>query len=209
MSTLELLHWKYAKKSFDPNKKIDSNVLHQFKELIESSPTSSSIQPFKIFIVNDDVLREEIKSYTWNREEVSQCSNLLIFACKNSISDNDIEEYISNLSTVQNLTIDISTNYKNMMEGWLHRMSNTEMQQWTTNQTYLTLGVALTAAEKVNIDACPIEGFDPCAVDELLGLRKKGYSCKVMLALGYYSDTQSVNEASINIGSNIFQAAEF
>jgi nitroreductase len=44
----------------------------------------------------------------------------------------------------------------------------------------------VTAAE-MNIDACPMEGFDPNQFDEILGLKEKGLKSVVIMAVGYRS----------------------
>ena len=55
-------------------------------------------------------------------------------------------------------------------------------------QVYLALGTLLLGAGALGIDACPIEGFSPEAVDEALGLKTKGLRSRVMVALGYRSE---------------------
>jgi nitroreductase len=57
--------------------------------------------------------------------------------------------------------------------------------QHTAKQTYIALGFALIAAAEEGVDATPMEGFDPAAVDELLGLRAKGLRSVTLLPLGY------------------------
>lgn len=43
----------------------------------------------------------------------------------------------------------------------------------------------MAAAAMEKVDSTPLEGFDPVAVDEILGLRAKGLRSSVMLTLGY------------------------
>ena len=43
----------------------------------------------------------------------------------------------------------------------------------------------LSAAAMLGIDACPMEGFEPPKVDEILGLSKMGYHPTVLVPLGY------------------------
>ena len=57
--------------------------------------------------------------------------------------------------------------------------------QHTAKQTYIALGFALVAAAEEGVDATPMEGFDPAAVDELLGLRTKGLRSVTLMPLGY------------------------
>jgi nitroreductase len=52
-------------------------------------------------------------------------------------------------------------------------------------QAYIGLGTALIAAAYEDVDSTPMEGFDPHALDTILGLREKGLRSVVMLPLGY------------------------
>ena len=59
--------------------------------------------------------------------------------------------------------------------------------EWTARQSYLALGLLLTVAADMGIDACPMEGFDPSAYDEILDLPRQGLAATVICALGYRS----------------------
>jgi len=52
-------------------------------------------------------------------------------------------------------------------------------------QVYIALGTFMTAAALLEIDTCPIEGFDPAAYDRLLGLEGTPYRSWVVYAAGY------------------------
>ena len=49
----------------------------------------------------------------------------------------------------------------------------------------IALGVAMVAAGEEKIDATPIEGFNPQALDAILGLSAKNLGSVTILALGY------------------------
>lgn len=55
----------------------------------------------------------------------------------------------------------------------------------TAKQAYIAFSQAITAAAFEQVDATPLEGFDPTAVDEILGLKEKGLRSCVMLPIGY------------------------
>ena len=57
--------------------------------------------------------------------------------------------------------------------------------QAAARQAYIGLGAALIAAAFEEVDATPMEGFDPAAVDEILDLKSKNLRSVVMLPLGY------------------------
>src|SRR6202012_4126612 len=66
----------------------------------------------------------------------------------------------------------------------LHEYSLKDMSTWLEKQTYLALGIALMAAAELNIGAAPMEGFHSHVLDAELGLRERGFTSIVLLALG-------------------------
>ncbi|MCU0942617.1 MAG: nitroreductase family protein, partial [Hydrogenophaga sp.] len=52
-------------------------------------------------------------------------------------------------------------------------------------QAYIGLGAALIAAAFEEVDATPMEGFDPAKLDEILKLRERGLRSVAIVPLGY------------------------
>ena len=46
-------------------------------------------------------------------------------------------------------------------------------------------GMALADAAMEQVDASPMEGFDPAGLDKLLGLREQGLRSVALMGLGY------------------------
>ena len=67
-------------------------------------------------------------------------------------------------------------NYKNNPEA---------MQAWTSRQAYIALGFLLETAAILDLDSCPMEGFDSAAYNEVLGLNDSGFTATVVCAVGY------------------------
>jgi len=55
----------------------------------------------------------------------------------------------------------------------------------TSKQAYIAFGLATLAAAYEGVDATPMEGFEPDAVDKILGLREKGLRSTLLLPIGY------------------------
>jgi len=70
----------------------------------------------------------------------------------------------------------------------LHRNELKDASLWMEKQVYLALGTLLLAAGSLAVDACPMEGFDQAKLDDVLGLRERGLSSVVLVALGYHSE---------------------
>lgn len=60
--------------------------------------------------------------------------------------------------------------------------------QHAARQAYIGLGTALIAAAEEQVDATPMEGFDPKALDEILGLKERGLRSVAILPLGYRAE---------------------
>lgn len=60
---------------------------------------------------------------------------------------------------------------------------------WARKQTYIALGNMMTSAALLNIDSCPIEGFDLDAVTQFLTdeglIDDTNFAPSVMVAFGY------------------------
>ena len=52
-------------------------------------------------------------------------------------------------------------------------------------QAYIAMGFALAAAALEGADSTPMEGFDPAAVNEVLGLSARGLHVATIMPLGY------------------------
>jgi nitroreductase/dihydropteridine reductase len=59
-----------------------------------------------------------------------------------------------------------------------------QIQAWAGRQAYIALGFGLAAAAELQIDACPMEGFNPSEFHALLGLPEFIQPVAIM-ALGY------------------------
>jgi len=64
----------------------------------------------------------------------------------------------------------------------------TEKMAWIKAQTYIALGMMIETASLLNIDNCPMEGFDPTQIDTILGLKEKNLATATILAIGYRGD---------------------
>ena len=75
-----------------------------------------------------------------------------------------------------------------MMKSTLLGLPDAQKNSWTSDQTYIALGNLMTIAAEMEIDTCPMEGFDKAQYNEILGLNDKNLSASVVLAVGYRAD---------------------
>ena len=78
--------------------------------------------------------------------------------------------------------------YRQMMIGGVVKGKDPAAQkEWAARQLYIALGQLMGAAAALAVDTCALEGIDPAAYTEILGLQGTGYEVVVACAVGYRS----------------------
>lgn len=184
----ELLNWRYATKKYDSSKKIPADTLEHILEAVRLTATSSGLQPFELLVVTNAEIREKIKAVSWNQAQVTDCSHLLVFAAWDDITADRVNMMFDLTNDVRNSTNEGWENYRQMLLGIVAERGQEANYQAAARQAYIGLGSAMIAAAEQQVDATPMEGFDPAAVDEILGLSAKNLRSVIILPLGYRSD---------------------
>jgi len=184
MELLEKLRWRYATKAMN-GKKVSQEKIDNIVEAISLAPTSSGLQPFEVYIITDQAVKEKIKPVAWNQSVITDCSHLLIFAAWDTYTADRINKMFDLTNEVRGFKNEGWENYRQMLLNSYPQKDAEENFNHAARQAYIAFSQALAAAAFEEIDATPIEGFDPAAVDEILGLREKGLRSCVVLTLGY------------------------
>jgi nitroreductase/dihydropteridine reductase len=189
MSLMEALHWRYAAKRMN-GAEVPQATLDTILEAASLAPSSYGLQPYSVLVVRDPTLRERIRHAACNQPQVSECSHLLIFAIWTEVDGRHVDELIALTAAARGIDPEELEGYRQSLHAAVAGFATPEArQQWAARQAYIALGTALTAAAAERVDASPMEGFDPPAMDALLGLEEQGLRSVVLLALGY-RDTQ-------------------
>jgi len=189
MSTLlDNLNWRYATKKFDASKKISSADLNTLKEAVRLAASSYGLQPYKVIIVENPEIREQLKAAAYGQTQITDASQLFIFANDLNAGAESVDAYIKNISETRGVPADALAGFSDMMKGTIANLSQEAKNIWTAKQTYIALGTLLAAAAELKIDATPMEGFNPAAFNEILGFDKLGLNASVIATVGYRHD---------------------
>jgi nitroreductase len=183
----EALNWRYATKKFDSEKKINKEDLVTMLEALRLSPSSYGLQPWKFIVINNTDIRSKIRAAAYDQSQITDASQIIVFANKKNIDDNLVDEYLQFVSKEKNVEISHLEGFGGMIKGSFKGKTNEELKSWASCQLYLAVGTLLTSCAVSSIDACPMEGFDRAKVDEILGLSSLGLESKVIVAMGYRS----------------------
>jgi nitroreductase/dihydropteridine reductase len=181
---LDLLKWRYATKKMDLNKSVPQEKIEALVEAIRMAPTSSGTQPFELFVITNSAVRSQIRQAANGQAQITDGSHLLVFAAWDTYTQERIDD-VANLNVQERGESPlIDQYYGNLKALYVPRDAEVNYAH-AARQVYIALGVALIAAAEQEVDSTPMEGFDPAAVDEILGLRAKGLRSVVLLPLGY------------------------
>ena len=187
------LLWRYATKRFDPTKKISSRDWQSLEQSLLNAPSSFGLQPWRFVTISDMDLRKKLLPHSWNQPQVVDASHLVVLAARTSVDPEYVDSFIKRICAVRGMQEADLEQYRGMMNGFVASLTAPgAVENWCANQVYLALGMLLSAAAVLEIDTCPIEGFSAAAYNEALGLPSKGYSAKVVAALGYRSQDDAL-----------------
>jgi nitroreductase len=184
------LAWRYATQLFDPARKISDRDWSTLEAALVGSPSSFGLQPWRFVLVADPELRSKLRERSWDQPQVTDASHFVVLAAKRKITPDDVEEHLQHMASIRALS---GHELEGHRQSLLSFINNTRMdhEEWATRQVYLALGMLLSSAAMLRIDACPMEGLDPDHYDRVLGLDALGASTKVACALGYRAESDA------------------
>jgi len=184
MELLEKLKWRYAAKAMN-GEVVPSEKVNNILEAGRLTATSSGLQPFEIIVVTNQEVKEKIRPVAWNQRMITECSHLLVFAAWDHYTAERINMMFDLTNEIRGFKNEGWERYRQMLLSSYPQRDPEVSFQHASKQAYIALGNTLTAAAFEGVDSTPIEGFDPKAVDEILGLRDKGLRSCVIQTLGY------------------------
>ncbi|NDV42402.1 NAD(P)H-dependent oxidoreductase [Flagellimonas sediminis] len=185
MKLIENLEWRYATKKFDPLVKIGTSDIEKLKKAVQLSVSSYGLQLYKVLIIEDQELKQELRKASWDQSQITDASHLFVFCNYTDRDDRHIDNYIQSVADIQGTTVEALSGYGTFIKQSLAAKTNTEWNHWAERQTYLALSNLLAACAELQIDACPMEGFESERYNEILGLSSKGLNAAVIAPVGY------------------------
>lgn len=186
---LSQLDWRFATRKFDPEKKVSDEDLAKILRAIQMAPTAYGIQPFHVYVISDTALRGEMRKSAFQQNQIVEGSHLLVFCARTDVASR-IDAFVdvaSRGSAVEKLKLQPMRLY---MQQVIKTKEGDDAFNWTSRQAYIALGFGLAACAELEIDSCPMEGFDNKAIDELLCVPSHMRSV-VALAVGYRKEGPS------------------
>ena len=170
-SFLKNIEWRRAVKHFTPGSIDYQPIINA----IRSAPSSFGLQPYKVIILTNQLLKKDIKPFCFDQPQIEECEVLLVFCAIKNV-DARMEEYLQTNTSAEGM--------RPMVTQFLAHLP--DKVEWAKKQAYIGLGFAMAAATELKIASCPMEGFLPDKVAEILAT-DPNYIPSVFLALGRHS----------------------
>ena len=184
MDLIKYLNWRYATKRMNgakvPNEKVERII-----DAINLSASSIGLQPYTVFVIEDENLRKQIKPIANDQPQITECSHLLVFAAWDNLTEQRIDDFLNRIQEVRGSLLAKMKDWEMYLKNKAKNSSAEDNFNWNARQAYIGLGTALIAAATEQVDATPMEGFDSKALDVLLKLPEKGLRSVLIMPLGY------------------------
>lgn len=187
MDIIEKLNWRYATKQFDTEKKLTGAQLNRILSATNLAASSFGLQPYNVLVIEDTEIRKRLRKAAWGQPQVTDASQVIVFAAKTNLSDTHVDEFIQRISQARNIPVEELAEYEGMMKSTINARPREMLTQWAARQAYIALGFLLATCAVEAIDACPMEGFENDKFDDILGLKGKNLTSVVMATVGYRS----------------------
>ncbi len=163
MNTLEAIKARRAVKHYDPDFVMPQEDIDTLLEHVILAPTSFNIQNWRFVLVEDKELREKIREAAWNQAQITEASLLFVMCADVRAWDKNPERYWKNApKEIQDILV---PKIQPFYEG---------KEQLQRDEALRSIGIAaqtiMLAAKSMGYDSCPMIGFDPEKVAELINL---------------------------------------
>lgn len=196
MNIARIATTRHTTKAFDPARKIPAETFAQLETLLRFAPSSVNSQPWHFVIADNEAGKSRIAKaaqggYAYNEAKIRNASHLVVFCVRQELDDRHLLAILDQEDADGRFVSPEAKAGQHKSRSFyadLHRHELKDARSWMEKQLYLAFGTLLLGAATLDIDTCPMEGFDVAILDEELGLSARGLTSVVIAALGYHGD---------------------
>ena len=188
VNLIESLEWRYATKKFNNEKQIPENEMGLLLKSLQLSPSSMGLQPYHFFQVKDPERRKALREVSFNQKQITDASELIVFAAKTKLAHNDIERFVRLNAEIRQKDEESRKRNFSRLSQYIAKFDDDALFNWTSRQAYIAMGLILSSAAQLKIDACPMEGIQGEEYDRILDLEPLNLRTISVVTLGYRSD---------------------
>lgn len=191
------LEWRYATKIFDPKKGVTKEELDLILESGRLAPSSIGTEPWKFIVVENPELRTKMRAASWDQPKLTDAAYVIVIARRTDVREHIAEEALARTARIQSVDESTLGGLKQMLDGGVSMRDDAALDAWASAQTYIPLGMMMLSAALLEVDTCPMEGFDRKAIDEILGLSEQNLTASTILTVGHRGEDPAANRPKV------------
>jgi nitroreductase len=176
MDTFDAIYGRRAVKHYDPGHELSDDAIRKLIEAAMQAPTSFNIQNWRFVLVRDKELRRKIRAVANDQAQVTDASLLIVMTADLKAWEKSPDRYWR----------DAPKEVAEVLVNWMGPFyeGKEELQR---DEAMRSCGIAgqtiMLAAKAMGYDSCPMIGFDPVPVAELINL-PEDHVISFMIAVG-------------------------
>lgn len=195
MDTITAIRERRSVKHYDPNHDMSETEINALLELALLSPTSFNMQNWRFVVVTEQAKKDAICAAAWNQAQVKEAS-ITVLLCADLNAHQGAERYWVNApEPVKAMLVPMIGPF---YEG------NPQMQR---DEAMRSVGIAgqtlMLSAKAMGYDSCPMIGFDPVKVGEIIDL-PENHLIGMMLTIG-----KPLKDANVRAGQLPYEEVVF
>ncbi len=176
MNITEAIETRRSIKHYDPEHVMPAEDLAELIRLTKLAPSSFNMQNYRLLVIRDPELRQQIRAAAWDQAQVTDASVLFILCADLNAHNEDASAYWSHApQAVNELMASMITPF---YEG-----KDQLIRDEGIRSSALAGMTLMLAAKELGYDSCPMIGFDREAVAKLVNL-PDNYALSFMLPVG-------------------------
>ncbi|MFT5827029.1 MAG: nitroreductase [Yoonia sp.] len=176
MNLTEAIETRRSIKHYNPEHVMPAEDLAELIRLTKLAPSSFNMQNYRLLVIRDPELRQQIRAAAWDQAQVTDASVLFILCADLNAHNEDASTYWSHAP--QEVNELMASMIKPFYEGKDQLIRDEGMRSSALAGMTLML-----AAKELGYDSCPMIGFDSEAVAKLINL-PDNYALSFMLPVG-------------------------
>ena len=162
MEAFDAIYERRAVKHYDPDHEFTDDEINKLMAAAIQSPTSFNIQNVRFVLVRDKELRKQLRAAAWDQAQVTDASLLIILTADIKTWESPERYWKDAPKEVAEMAVNMTMQF---YEG---------KDQLQRDEGQRSCGLAgqtiMLAAKTMGYDSCPMIGFDPIRVADLINL---------------------------------------
>ncbi|MBY0402861.1 MAG: nitroreductase family protein [Cyanobacteria bacterium] len=176
LDTLSAIEQRRSVKHYDPNFQMPESDVEALISAAILSPTSFNMQNTRFVLVKDPEQRQKIKEAAWNQAQVGDASLLFVLCADLKAAEKDPARYWKDApQAAQDVLVPMIPKFYK------------DQPQLQRDEAMRSTGIAsqtlMLAAKALGYDSCPMVGFDPVKVAEIIRL-PEDHVISMLLVIG-------------------------